>query len=255
VEAHQSTSFPLTGHHAAVACLECHSGDEDYLSHYPDPQAKDYRRQPDTCQACHEDPHQGKIESACITCHQTTGWKAGDLLFDHDRDTGFALDAVHENRACRACHGAEDLTYRAKGTECATCHEVQAKAQRGRARGLQIEPDPHFTRVACSDCHEMSVPRQAMASYARRCAECHNDRYVSLALQWAQTLQERQSAVERLAEQLGDTRRAEVDANLSEATDCGFHHLHLALQLYDRLVEALRAGEGGGALKMEKEAP
>jgi len=255
VEAHQSTSFPLTGHHTAVACIECHSADEDYLSRYPDPQAKDYQRQPDTCQGCHEDPHQGKLKSACTTCHQTTGWKAGDLLFDHDRNTDFALDAVHETLSCQECHGTEDLTYRAKGAECAVCHEVQADAQAGKAPGHQIEPDPHFGRVVCSDCHDMTIPKQVMAGYARRCAECHNDRYASLALQWAQALQQRQSAVERFAQQLSDTRRAEIDADLSEATDCGFHHLRLALQIYDRLLEALRTEAGGGVSTIEKEAP
>jgi hypothetical protein len=49
--------------------------------------------------------------------------------------------------------------------------------------------------------------------------------------------------VERLTERPGGTRREEIDADLSEAMGCGFHHLHLTLRLYERLLETLPADE------------
>ena len=244
VATHEPTGFALSGKHAIVSCAECHPEDQDYAQRYPDPKAVDYQRQPDTCQGCHEDVHLSKLDSACATCHQTSGWKDGDLLFDHDRDTAFALDAVHRGLSCQECHAAEDLTYRAEGTECAACHKVQAEAMRGQARQLQIDPDPHFGRVACLDCHDMNTAKQSMASHAQRCADCHNGQYMQLAYQWAQTLQQRHSDAEQLAERASGTRKREIEADLSEAIDCGLHHLHLTLRLYDHLLETLPAGEG-----------
>ena len=93
-----------------------------------------------------------------------------------------------------------------------------------------------------------------MASHARRCAECHNDQYAQLAYQWAQTLQQRQTAVERLAQRLDAALAGEIRTDLDEAVDCGFHHLHLTRQLYDRLLETLPAQESTGP-QPQKEAP
>lgn len=234
VATHEPTGFALNGDHVAVSCQECHSQDRDYVERYPNPQTEGYQRQSNTCQGCHEDIHSGQLDHSCSTCHQTSGWKGQDLLFDHDCDTSFALDAVHKGLSCQECHIAEDLTYRAEGTDCAACHEVQARALQGQSRPLQVEPDPHFGRVACMECHDMNVPRQSFASHAQHCAECHNDQYAKLAYRWAQTLQQEQSAVEQRV----DVTKDDLHADLAEARQCGFHHLHLTLLLYDRLSEA-----------------
>jgi len=254
VKAHRPTGFPLTGGHVTVSCGECHPTEQDYAQRYPDPKAEGYQRQPNTCQGCHEDVHAGMLDHNCATCHQVSGWEDGHLLFDHDRDTTFALDAVHKGLSCQACHAVDDMTYRAEGTECAACHEVQAKAFRGQARRLQIDPDPHFDRVACIDCHDMNDSRQSMDRYAQRCADCHNDQYASLAFQWAQSLQRRQAAVEHLMGSQGDTSSEAIGADLSEAMQSGFHHLHLTQQLYDRLLETLQSGEGETPMSREEDA-
>ncbi len=64
VQAHEPTSFALTGRHVIVSCAECHLPDSDYAQRYPDPKAPDYRRQPDNCQGCHEDVHLGELDSS-----------------------------------------------------------------------------------------------------------------------------------------------------------------------------------------------
>lgn len=243
VETHAPTGFDLTGDHVAVACAECHPEDLNYAMRYPDPNSDNYQRQLTNCEGCHEDVHAAAMDTACVTCHTTGGWKGENLLFDHNRDTTFALDAAHGGLACQECHAADDLTYRADGTECQACHQVEADALRGQAQQLQIEPDPHFERVACTDCHDMSVARQSMASHAQRCADCHNDQYAQLAYDWERSFQRRRSAIERLVEQRADAPANEVATDLSEAAQCGLHHLHLTQQLYDRILERLKAEE------------
>ena len=252
VATHEPTGFALTGDHTIVSCAECHPQDQDYAQRYPDPTAAGYQRHLETCQGCHDDVHAGKMDHTCITCHQTNGWTGADLLFEHDRDTAFALDTVHRRLACQDCHPADDLTYPAAGTECQDCHEVQANALRGQARHLQMDPDPHFNRVACIDCHDMNVPTQSMASHAQRCAECHNDQYAPLAYRWAETLQQQRTAVQRLVAQRPDLAAEGLQIALQEAEECGLHHVQLTRRLYDRLLES-RSPDERRARQSERE--
>jgi hypothetical protein len=153
----------------------------------------------------------------------------------------------------RRSHSADDQTYRAEGTECQACHGAQAEALRGQAGQLQVEPDPHFDRVACIDCHDMSVSRQSMASHAERCADCHNDQYAQLAYEWAQTFQQKRSAIERRARQRAEVPSDEIDVALSQAARSGFHHLHLTQQLYDRLLKKLEEADRATAIPQREE--
>jgi len=252
IQAHEPTGFSLTGGHVIVACAECHPEDQNYTNRYPDPSSENYQRQLRNCLGCHEDVHEGKLAHDCLACHQTSGWKAGHLLFDHDRHTRFAMDAVHKGLSCQECHTADDLTYRAEGTECEACHQVEANALRGQARRLRVGSDPHYGRVMCTDCHDMTVARQSMAGYARRCADCHNDHYAQLAYDWEQTFQQKRSDIERLAGQPGDPAQEETREDLSEAIQSGLHHLHLTQQLYDRILKTLEAKKHATAMPQEE---
>ncbi len=242
----QKTAGSLPFHkNTGKTCQECH----------PDPRAQEYQRHPRTCQGCHEDVHAGKLDHSCNVCHQESGWKDGHLLFDHDRHTTFKLDAVHKGLSCRDCHALDDKTYRAEGSDCATCHKVQADALRGQAQRLQVEPDPHANRLACIDCHDMSTPKQSMDRYAHRCADCHNDQYAQLAYQWAQALQRRQAAVERLIGSRDGASLEQIREDLSEAKECGLHNLALTRQLYDRMAEVLQNPRNGTAASQEERRP
>jgi len=252
-KSHETTSFSLTDAHVTVACQECHANDADYNQRYPDPRADGYQRQLQNCQGCHEDIHAGKLKQTCTTCHQISGWHDKHLLFEHDRDTTFVLDAVHKNLTCQECHAEGDLTYRAEGTECTECHKEQYNALRGRTKSLQVDPDPHFDRIACTDCHDMNFPRQSLVRYARRCADCHNDQYTQLAFQWARTLEKRRSEIERLAGK-DNVASEQTREDLSEAAECGFHHLQLTRQLYDRLLQIVQEEETGKRTSQKENA-
>ena len=61
----------------------------------------------------------------CARCHAD----AGALLFDHQRDSRYALDASHEKLECAACHrpwplpdGTTAIRYKPLGVECTDCH-------------------------------------------------------------------------------------------------------------------------------------
>jgi len=56
------------------------------------------------------------------------------VVFDHQRDSRFALDANHAKLECSACHrpsptadGRTAIRFKPLGTECADCHGVTGK--------------------------------------------------------------------------------------------------------------------------------
>lgn len=132
------TAFPLEAAHARAACEACH---------VPTPKLRDGMRlgpaAGSACADCHDDPHAGQFVVAasndCARCHADTGSFA-ELVFQHDRDSRFKLDAQHAKLACAACHrpvetgrGANVVRYKPLGTECIDCHRPSDK--QGRARG------------------------------------------------------------------------------------------------------------------------
>ena len=216
--------FPLKGRHATLSCEQCHR--------IPGPAAglagAKFAGLGHECQSCHADPHQGQMSLACNACHRETGWTGNDLLFSHDRHTSFRLDRLHSALACSACHGQEHRQYRPLPHECGVCHKTQQSAMQGMSRTLQTPPDPHDGRLACTDCHDTNDGKQSMDSYARRCADCHNDEYGQLAYEWARTLERRQTVVEQWMKSRDGASREQVRKDLSEARECGFHNLNLA---------------------------
>jgi hypothetical protein len=77
---------------------------------------------------CHRDPHAGQLGVGCASCHDAARPFA-QVAFDHQRDTRFALDAMHARLACGACHqpvtlatGERVVRYKPLGTSCGDCH-------------------------------------------------------------------------------------------------------------------------------------
>ena len=56
------------------------------------------------CVSCHrkDDKHKGRFGDKCQTCHNAKAWD--DVLFDHDRDTKYALRGKHRQAKCDSCH-------------------------------------------------------------------------------------------------------------------------------------------------------
>lgn len=149
---HQASSFPLTGGHAAVACIECHkplSGSKVAL----------YNFKQLSCTTCHEDIHHGQFAErmavhdaagnsmGCEACHTTQDWK--DLgKFDHAK-TRFPLVGSHRAVGCADCHKPPNLEVTMRHVDFTT------------------------TSVNCSDCHENPHSDQ-FGERMNDCGGCHN---------------------------------------------------------------------------------
>ena len=149
---HQKSSFPLTGGHQAVACIDCHkasTGSKLAVYHFSQL----------SCTSCHEDTHHGQFAErmagkgvsgkplGCEACHSTKEWK--DLSkFDHEK-TEFSLIGSHRAVACGDCHKPPNM-------ELTLLH-------------VQFKSAPK----ACSECHENPHGDQ-FGPKGSDCAACHN---------------------------------------------------------------------------------
>ena len=90
-------------------------------------------------------PHE-TFPGDCGVCHTPEGWEVlrEDFSFDHQKETGFALEGAHAAAACLRCHNDRGpiSVYIARG--CAGCH-----------------PDPHKSSLGknCQSCHEQTTWR------------------------------------------------------------------------------------------------
>ncbi len=123
---HRFTDFELSGGHVDVPCSDCHDVEARYAS------------APLTCSGCHEDddPHQGRMDQTCSTCHTVNGWES-DIRFDH-ASTLFDLAGAHADADCMDCHF--DQVWDGLSSDCVQCHQ---------------EDDAHSGRFGneCADCH------------------------------------------------------------------------------------------------------
>jgi len=107
-----STTFPLTGAHIAVNCIDCHS--------------KGYVGTSVECVSCHltnynatKNPAHAtaKYSTDCKTCHSTVAWQPS--TFNHNTSTAFPLTGLHIGVSCISCHSAG---YVGTPTTCVSCH-------------------------------------------------------------------------------------------------------------------------------------
>ena len=110
---HDGTSFPLSGAHRAVGCMQCHVGGR-------------YKGTPNQCVGCHQvdynataTPNHAAVGfgTDCVTCHSTNAWTTP---YDHSR-TQFPLTGAHKAATCTQCHA--DGVYKGKPTTCVSCHQ------------------------------------------------------------------------------------------------------------------------------------
>ncbi len=170
---HNLSAFKLTGKHAGIPCTDCHKD----LS---------FKGTPTDCNSCHakDDPHQGRLGTACDSCHTTVAWVPS--TFNHDA-AAFKLTGKHAQIPCTDCHN--DLTFVGAPTTCYACHAKDDfhKGQYGTDCGLCHSTDAwqpaHFDHsqffpltgahasLACSRCHISGNFTNA----SKACAGCHAD--------------------------------------------------------------------------------
>jgi hypothetical protein len=196
---HSRTRFPLTGLHPKAACEQCHTPGPDQQPRYT---GIPFGR----CADCHADPHRGKFEQKCESCHTTSGWKklsseSVNESVDHSK-TRFPLLGMHVKVDCVQCHAGGDFkkplasakcadchkdfhegqfARRAGGGECASCHNVDGfkpstfGVKEHAATAYPLEGK--HTALQCDQCH---LPKGKDTVYQlkfAKCADCHGDEH------------------------------------------------------------------------------
>ena len=133
-----ATSFPLTGAHFGVDCINCH--------------ANGYTSTSTACVSCHLTNYNGstnpghiaaKFSTDCKTCHNVTAWSPS--TFNHNVSTSFQLAGSHLGLTCLKCH---TMGYAGISSDCVSCHLANYNAT--------------------------TNPSHASAKYSTECKSCHN---------------------------------------------------------------------------------
>lgn len=156
-EQHAASGFLLDEPHHEAGCADCHAeGLESFDERYPG-------RDPDTCSACHEDPHGGQFEDSplgaegCLSCHARHSFDPHLFGVEQHGLTQMPLDGRHLDIGCNECHTdmLEDAArlFRGTPTQCDTCHDDAHDDHFGR------EPEELADAVfgGCSLCHVTSA--------------------------------------------------------------------------------------------------
>ena len=184
---HSLTAFPLHGKHKMLACKQCHKDAWRKGNKLPG----QFRLNRRSCSSCHDDPHDGRLQGGCASCHTEADWHK--TIFDHNK-TRFALSGKHAQalcvachkdaqyrapRVCSSCHQAEDIHRGTMGDNCGKCH--------GTASWHRVKFDHNKTRfplgqshadVQCALCHT-GKPHQfdwlftGKIQKRERCIACH----------------------------------------------------------------------------------
>ncbi len=110
---HNSTKFPLTGKHVAVACATCHVNNQ-------------FATLSASCVNCHLRDMQAAanpnhvaagFSQDCSLCHSTIDWSGA--TFNHSA-TRFPLTGKHNTVACATCH--VNNQFATLSTNCVDCH-------------------------------------------------------------------------------------------------------------------------------------
>lgn len=111
-----SAVFPLTGAHATLACVQCHTNNN-------------YTTLPTNCFGCHQpdwtstsNPNHAAagFPTTCDTCHNTSSWTT--VTFNHATYANYPLTGVHATLTCVQCH--VNNNYVNTPTACYSCHQA-----------------------------------------------------------------------------------------------------------------------------------
>lgn len=154
---HAAGGFPLDAPHHEASCLDCHAGPaEDFAARYPG-------RGPDTCSACHADPHGGQFETSaffeadCLGCHARAHFDPPEFDIDDHARAAFALDGSHAELECETCHEVPHAdaprVFRGTPARCEACHDDVHG-------GLFERREPDLRKGAagtCAACHQTTT--------------------------------------------------------------------------------------------------
>lgn len=180
---HALTGFAIAGGHSRLGCSACHTAPIGEMA--------------DSCDDCHDDPHQSARGPDCAPCHTDAGWLVQlKTLADHRTPTtgghaGLGCDDCHRHGenlepvvACATCH---DRAHGGTTSNCAQCHEVSGfrpaqfdhgpctcafpgKHQTVECLACHADFDFTDTPTLCGGCHEGDRKHEPLGE----CARCHN---------------------------------------------------------------------------------
>ena len=165
---HDKTTFKLLFKHRSLACKKCHVKIKTKNIQFKKgiPKFKFSKVNVETCNSCHEDPHENSLGATCTKCHSIRGWK-----ITNDFHKNFTLNGIHYSLGCAECHN-DDRTLKNLSGECQLCHQ---------------KDDIHFGSLpSCNECHRQSIWsftdfRHSLTSFPLRgshrllnCINCHS---------------------------------------------------------------------------------
>ena len=136
-----ATTFPLTGSHIGVDCINCHSTGYIGIS--------------TACVSCHQNNYNAstspahlvaKFPTDCKICHTTTAWVPS--TFNHTTGTTFPLTGAHIGVTCISCH---TLGYAGISMLCVSCHLTEFNTTNNPAHAIAKFP------TNCEFCHTVTV--------------------------------------------------------------------------------------------------
>lgn len=131
----------------------------------------------------------------CSLCHVGEGWRTlvDDFEYDHEKETGVALDGSHGRAQCLRCHNDrgpvevfasqgcvgchEDLHLGQLGTNCESCHVETTWQPQGMIALHQRSRFPLVgvhTTVSCRRCHPGATVGRFTPTDTE-CVTCHRD--------------------------------------------------------------------------------
>lgn len=174
-------SFPLTGGHNGVTCIQCHT-------------TGTFAAMPTDCLFCHQADYvaapshvTSNFPQTCEQCHRVTTWS--DATFAHD---SFPLTAGHSGLTCVACHTTG--SYGAIPADCVSCHLTDYQQAPGhvgnfpqtceQCHGTTTWLDATFNHqffpltgghngLTCVACHATGT----YGTIPSDCVSCHRDDY------------------------------------------------------------------------------
>jgi len=144
---HARIGWNMDGRHLEIGCADCH--DNARVAILAEGQPRFLGLDQD-CGSCHEDPHEGRMQVSCASCHGQTTW---DGLHSEGHERQLPLVGGHGDVACR------------------TCHEEKGK----HALELMGESESRAEVRTCAECHE-SPHKQDFAAFSARLAGFGTDR-------------------------------------------------------------------------------
>lgn len=131
----------------------------------------------------------------CKLCHQGDGWDTlvDDFHFDHQKETGVALEGAHAQAACLRCHNDRGpvATFSQQGCvgchesvhqgdlmpDCSSCHnqnDWRPGGQIAMHQGTRFPLTGTHALVACNRCHPGAMVGNFMPTDPE-CVSCHQD--------------------------------------------------------------------------------